>query len=85
MCKASNILGKMEQVITLIKGSKPAVPQTSIHGARHDSIKIDIEGPQNDELDILGYRVQYLRRQELNKGWDSAQMVEFDKGKSLCF
>lgn len=85
VCRASNRLGKMEHVITLMEGSKPAVPKVSVHGARHDSVQIDIEGPQNEELDILGYRVQYLRKQELNKGWDSAQVQEFTKGKSVSF
>lgn len=83
MCRASNRLGKMEHVIELMEGSKPAVPKVSVHGARHDSVQIDIEGPQNEEMDILGYRVQYLRKQELNKGWDSAQVQEFSKGKSV--
>ncbi|GFG35621.1 hypothetical protein Cfor_02544, partial [Coptotermes formosanus] len=82
MCRASNRLGKMEHVITLKEGSKPAVPTVSVHGAKHDSVQIDIEGPQNEKMDILGYRVQYLRRQELNKGWDSAQVKEFNKGES---
>jgi hypothetical protein len=85
MCKASNSLGEMEQVISLIESSKPAVPGMSVHGARHDSVQIDIEGPENEELVIIGYRVQYLRRQELNKGWDSAHEVEFYKGMSACF
>jgi hypothetical protein len=71
-------------VITLLKSSKPAVPEMSIREARHDSVKIDIEGPQNEELGILGYRVQYIRRQELKKGWNSAKVVEFDKGKCMC-
>ncbi|XP_023703996.1 opioid-binding protein/cell adhesion molecule [Cryptotermes secundus] len=82
VCKASNRLGKVERVITLLKSSKPAVPETSIREARHDSVKIDIEGPENEELGILGYRVQYIRRQELKKGWNSAKVVEFDKGES---
>jgi hypothetical protein len=69
-------------VIALIEGSKPAIPEMSVHGARHDSVQIDIEGPESEDLDILGYRVQYLRKQELEKGWDSAHMVEFHKGKS---
>jgi hypothetical protein len=85
MCRASNRLGKMEHVITLKEGSKPAVPTVSVHGAKHDSVQIDIEGPQNEKMDILGYRVQYLRRQELNKGWDSAQVKEFNKGKCMSF
>jgi len=85
LCRVSNRLGKMEHVITLMEGSKPAVPKVSVRGARHDSVQIDIEGPQNEELDILGYRVQYLRKQELNKGWDSAQVQEFNKGKSVSF
>jgi hypothetical protein len=85
VCRASNGLGKMEHMITLMEGSKPAVPNVSVHKARHDSVQIDIEGPLNEEMDILGYRVQYLRRQELNKGWDSAQVKEFNKGKSMSF
>jgi hypothetical protein len=85
VCRASNSLGKMEHVITLMEGSKPAVPKVSLHGARHDSVQIDIEGPQNEELDILGYRIQYLSRQGLNKGWDSAQVKEFNKGESMSF
>jgi len=85
MCRASNHLGKMEHVITLKEGSKPAVPKLSVHGARHDSVQIDIEGPQNEEMDILGYHVEYLRKQEPNKGWDSAQVQEFVKGKSVSF
>jgi len=83
MCRASNSLGKMEHVIKLKEGSKPAVPKVSVRGARHDSVQIDIEDPQNEKMDILGYRVQYLREQELNKGWDSAQIQEFNKGKSV--
>jgi hypothetical protein len=82
VCRASNHLGKMEHVINLMEGTKPAVPKVSVHGARHDSVQIDIEGPQNEELDIIGYRVQYLRKQELNKGWDSAQVQEFNKGET---
>jgi hypothetical protein len=85
VCRASNRLGKMEHVITLKEGSKPAAPKVSVHEARHDSVQIDIEGPHNEELDILGYRVQYLRNQEKNKGWDSAQVTEFNKGKSISF
>ena len=85
VCRASNRLGEMEHVIKLTEGSKPAKPKVSVHGARHDSVQIDIEGPQNEEMDILGYRVQYLRKQELNKGWDFAQVQEFDKGKSVSF
>jgi hypothetical protein len=83
VCRASNSEGKMEHVITLMKGSKPAVPKVYVHEARHDSVQIDIEGPQNEVMDILGYRVQYLQKQELNKGWDSAQVQEFNKGKSI--
>jgi hypothetical protein len=83
VCRASNYLGKMDHVITLIQVSKPAVPKVSVHGARHDSVQIDIEGPHNEELDIIGYRVQYLTKQELKKGWDSAQVQEFNKGKSV--
>ncbi|KDR18247.1 limbic system-associated membrane protein-like isoform X2 [Zootermopsis nevadensis] len=82
ICKASNSLGKMEQVITLIEVSKPAVPKMSVRGARHDSVQIDIEGPENEELGTLGYRVQYLKRQEMHKGWDSAQEVKFNKAES---
>jgi hypothetical protein len=85
VCKASNNLGKMERAITLLKSSKPAVPEMSIREARHDSVKIDIEGPENEELGILGYRVQYIRRQELKKGWNSAKVVEFEKGKFVCY
>jgi hypothetical protein len=85
VCIAWNHLGKMEHVITLNKGSKAAVPKVSVHGARHDSVQIDIESPQNEEMDILGYRVQYLRKEELNKGWDSAQIQEFYMGKSVSF
>jgi hypothetical protein len=70
-------------VITLLKSSKPAVPEMAIREARHDSVKIDIEGPENEELRILGYRVQYIRRQELKKGWNSSEVVEFDKGKCM--
>jgi hypothetical protein len=66
-----------------MEGPKPAVPKVSVHRAKHDSVQIDIEGPQNEKMDILGYRVQYLRKQELNKGWDSALVQEFNKGKSM--
>jgi hypothetical protein len=85
VCRASNYLGTMEHEIKLVEGTKPAVPKMSVRGARHDSVQIDIEGPQNEQMDILGYRVQYLRNQELNKGWDSAQVQEFNKGKSVSF
>jgi hypothetical protein len=74
----------MKQEITLIESPKPAVPEVSIHRAGYDSVQINITGPEA-ELRILGYRVQCLRRQELNKGWDSAYEVEFDKGMSVCF
>jgi hypothetical protein len=83
VCKATNKLGKVEQVITLLKSSKPAVPEMAIREAKHDSVKLDIEGPENEELGILGYRVQYIGRQELKKGWNSSKVVEFDKGKCL--
>ncbi|PSN57529.1 hypothetical protein C0J52_01614 [Blattella germanica] len=81
-CKAENPLGKMEHKITLLKGAKPAIPEVNEHSSTPDSIKITIEGPSEEELKILSYRVQYLRKQELTTGWEKAQEKEFPKGES---
>ena len=83
-CKAFNSLGKMERKISLQKGSKPEKPQVSLHDSTPDSIKINIEGPENEELEIIGYRVQYIKKEELSNSWEHAKQIDIPKGKYLC-
>ncbi|XP_069688226.1 lachesin-like [Periplaneta americana] len=80
VCNATNSLGKMEKKISLLKGSKPFVPSVLIDGITPESVRIEIGSPDNEELEILGYRVQYIRKEPPIDDWENANNVNFNAG-----
>lgn len=92
ICKANNLLGGIEQNVTLIEGTKPEKPtHLQLRGVNSDTFDIDVNATRKsnipDRMDVNGYRFEITSVDELraNGGkWDKARIVnvKFGDGES---
>lgn len=93
MCKASNKLGYLNQIITLKKGFKPPKPShIKAKSVTSDTITLEIVGIDFNNVTQIplkmlpfGYRIQYRPKDESIKWTDAAfQDYKLTEGKFLC-
>ncbi|GLV31354.1 factor of interpulse interval [Carabus blaptoides fortunei] len=84
LCKATNDIGTLNQIITLLEGVKPPKPRELIlRGVNSDIFNIEIIGPDLNQTQLhgnmmpLGYRIQY-KPKGLVVGWSSAEIIDFN-------
>lgn len=84
LCKATNALGTLDQIITLLEGIKPPKPlDLRLRGVSSDTFNIEIQGPDLNQTQLpadmlpTGYRIQYRPRGVTDK-WTGADVTDFN-------
>ncbi|GLV31343.1 factor of interpulse interval [Carabus blaptoides fortunei] len=84
LCKATNKLGTLDQIISLQKGVKPPKPQhIKVVDVSTDTLSIELLGPDLNQTQLVkdmlpvGYRLQYRPTGSSTK-WNDAAFRDFD-------
>ncbi|GFU04639.1 uncharacterized protein NPIL_489971 [Nephila pilipes] len=81
ICRASNPLGEKEVVIELKEGDTPSPPELAVIGEEQGVVKLSIKANEDDdiedELRVVGFKVEYILASE---SWNSAVSQEFKIG-----
>lgn len=83
LCKATNKLGTLDQIITLQEGQKPPKPrELRLKGVNSDTLTFDVVGPDLNATELVkdmqpfGYRLQY--RPKGATKWTEAGVADFE-------
>lgn len=87
LCKATNELGTLDQIISLQEGVKPPSPQKlKLRAASSDSLDVEIGGPDLNATKLpqnmipYGIRIQYRIKGSGDK-WSEVDLHKLDEGE----